>query len=193
MKDIIQEIWEIRGMLDEAVATNNQRMYEQVKDRFLNLIDTEEYKYSLAADTIEVTYRSSEEMEQSREYNFNKIVLDWKNAVNQLRDEKRGVEHFEPASVLEHVWNIRGELDKTMRIPSDGFESTMNKITKLEKMEHAMITLAHKYYPYINDIKTCQERSTLNKLAAEFCEERDVLWHIGIDKEHIEQMMLNDM
>ena len=61
LKDIFREIWEIRGLISEAVEKSNINLFNKARDRYLLIYEKEMYLDTLACATAGREYNSQDE------------------------------------------------------------------------------------------------------------------------------------
>ena len=109
--NIIQEIWEIRGLVDKAIDTEDMEFYNRACERYRLLIENEEYNKTFATATINASYANVEALNWDRGNNMAMITFDLhriKTIFNgaELEDKK-----IQLSSVLDIIWYTRHMYD----------------------------------------------------------------------------------
>ena len=103
MKNLIQEIWEIKNISNQAIDEKDMVVFEVAQERFRKLYTEKHFLNSISTSTPDCEFDSVEEMLLDREQNFAII------AVELSKDKKRvvGIDeptYFQFSSIFGLMW-----------------------------------------------------------------------------------------
>ena len=108
MKDICSEIWEIRGMVDEAISNHDINLFNKAKNRFLKLYQEEIHLKSIACMTASRLYNTEAEWNFDRESNFAMLAFDLERSRREvLRENDDEINSIQFSSPIEVLWYTR--------------------------------------------------------------------------------------
>ncbi len=107
--NIIKEIWETRGIVDEAIVKHDIDLFNTARDRFLKVYETNMHLNSISCMTgSKGYYESEEEWNFDRESNFAMIAFDLERSRKEvLRENDEEPKAIQFSSPLEVLWYTR--------------------------------------------------------------------------------------
>ena len=111
--DIIEEIWNIRGLVDCAIFNHDINAYNQAVAKFKELFDSEAHQRTLTSASLGAVYESVEYLKQDREANFAMIAFNLYKLKKLVLepDCEEDEEETQFSSVLEILWYTRDMFD----------------------------------------------------------------------------------
>ena len=110
--NIITKIWNIRGMLDEAIEKQDKSLAETAQDKLNKIYETKLYQKSYAIATVNVDYESVEQLCLDRDYNFALLASRFAAMKKEMRNIDMNPSYpFQFVSILDSIWYTRGMYD----------------------------------------------------------------------------------
>jgi predicted transcriptional regulator len=111
--NIIKDIWDIRGMVDEANEKKNKGMFIEAYEKFCDITNQKNYLLTTSTLSMGKSFESDDEMAEDMQTNFGKIAYDFGAVAARLYSKTVKANPFEKQakSVLEFVWLYRGRMD----------------------------------------------------------------------------------
>lgn len=104
MKNIIQEIWEIKDIICKAVDLQDLKLFEVAQESFKKIYTEKHFLNSISTSTIDCEYESVEDMLFDREQNFGIIAVE----LNKDKQRAIGIDvpivQFQFSSIFELMW-----------------------------------------------------------------------------------------
>ena len=161
--DIIKEIWEIRGMLDEAIDNHDIDLFNKARDRFNIVFKSEKYLLTISTSTIDYEPVDVEDMRKDREQNFAIIAFDLGFNLRRVQGEELDVKKFQFSSILELIWWTRWMFDNFIKNANNDVSYDVNVLSynAIKSNLREMIN----YYGNFDDKVSRKEMETLKELS----------------------------
>ena len=171
MKDIIAEIWEIRGIIDGAIEAQDKALFDVARKRFNKLFTSEAHLKTIATSTVNIEFEDLESLNLDRETNFAMLAYRLSCLGKNLENVERNGSEFQFSSVLEVLWYTRGMYDTFELICSGKIEDTEhNQQLLFNAIEHNLKNCCE-YYDDLDEVASIvQERETMHDLYVKFIE-----------------------
>lgn len=196
MKDIIKEIWDIRGMVGIAIDNHDINLFNKAKDRFVQLKNEEKYLKTLATATAGKYFETDEEFDFDRESNFAMLAFELERTrriVLGLQNYERETLQF--SSALEVLWFTRGMYDAFIKLAKDK-NSNKNENDKLFAAVVVNMSEIINFYEedMFHDKTSLKERVTLRILEKEILDKYFELYHeeFVMPDEYLESIQNNN-
>ncbi len=164
--NIIKEIWDIRGLLDDAIDNQDIDLYDKARNRFVKIFKQEEHLLTVATSTVNFEPKDIEEMSKDREQNFAMIAFSLGNNKKRVQGEEISDKFLQFSCVLELVWYTRGLFDEFFRnLNNDGDEEDRIKLASAIEFN---LTQCIEFYENFEDERSTKEVMTLMKLHMAF-------------------------
>ena len=119
--NIITKIWNIRGMLDKAIDTQNIELAELAQQEFNKIYETEIYHNSFAMASINRLYNNVEQLFDDRDYNFALLASRFAILKKEFKHVEAETGHvFQFVSIIDIIWYTRGMYDFFMKYINEG-------------------------------------------------------------------------
>lgn len=166
MANIIDEIYTVRNLLDEAVEKQDENILAKAQKKFNNIFTKEMHLKTMATSTIDYLAESVEDVVKDREQNFAMIAFDFSKNVKRARGKDIPVEYFQFSSILEVVWYSCWMFNDLM----DSLESNINQEVNQQIFDAIETNLREslRIYEYFKDNQSIAERESLKKIYIEF-------------------------
>ena len=114
--NIVKQMWDIRGMVDEAYEKKNKGLFIESYETFCDLTNRKCYLLTTSTMTMGKSFASDDEMVDDMQTNFGKIAYDFGAVAARLYSDNAKANPFEKnaKSVLEFVWLYRGRMDEAI-------------------------------------------------------------------------------
>ena len=177
--NIIQEIWEIKNISNQAIDENDMSLFEVAQERFRKLYTEKHFLNTIATSTPDCEFDSVEEMLLDREQNFAII------AVELAKDKKRvaGIEeptYFQFSSIFGLIWWNCWMLNNFKKNAELGCSYAINM--KIYSSIEANMREIINYYKNYEDKTSKSEMETCIKLYQEMVETYNNLYGSTEDK-----------
>lgn len=162
MANIIEEIMEIRALLDEAVYKQDEKILAKAQKKFSNIFAKELYLKTMATSTIDFCSETVEELIKDREQNFAMIAFDFAQNAKRAKGQDIPVEQFQFSSILEVVWYSCWMFNNLM----NSLELNINQEANKQIFEAIDSNLKEsiRIYEYFQDNQSISERESLKKM-----------------------------
>ena len=110
-KDIIRQIWDIRGLVDKAINNHNIELYEKARQQLLKIRENSIHLKSIAAETLKAEYESEEAREFDIEANLIMIIHNLNELRKDILGEEREEYELQFSSIAEILWYTRQMYD----------------------------------------------------------------------------------
>ena len=137
--NIIKEIWEIRGTIDNAIATSDIDLFNRAKERFLELYANGMHLKSLATASAGKHYETEEEV---------------------LNENKEVVKSIQFSSPIEVLWYTRDMFDTFVRTSQQNRDNQEELHALIEAVQINIDEIIEMFKGF-HDKTTLQERITL--------------------------------
>lgn len=104
MKNIIEEIWEIKDIICKAVDLQDLKLFEVAQERFRKLYTEKHFLNSISTSTIDCEFDSVEEMLLDREQNFAVIAVELNKDKKRAEGYEVPIVQFQFSSIFELMW-----------------------------------------------------------------------------------------
>jgi len=160
--NIIEEIWEIRVLVDQAVEELNVELFESARKRFNDIFKNGKHLTTFSTTTLDYDIDTEEELLRDREQNFAMIAYDFAMNSKRAHGENVPMKEFYFSSVLEAVWYTSWMFNNFLRNSKDA--STYDVNMKIFGGIKINLEESIKVYDQLYDKTSMKERDSLIKI-----------------------------
>ena len=179
--NIIQEIWDICGMVDKAIDTKDVNLYNKAREKFNDIFQHDEHLLSFSTSTVGYEPENVKEMLSDREQNFAQLAYEFGRSLQKVQGQDYEIEELQFSSCLELIWWSRWMLDNFVLNQKNGVKDEVNMLIFNAIDTNLRETV--NYYENFEDEISKNEQSTLIQLHMEATSIYDKLYG---DKEDID-------
>jgi len=180
MKNIIEEIWEIKTSIDKAIDENDMSLFEVAQKRFRKLYTEKHFLNTIATSTIDCEFDSVEEMLLDREQNFAVIAVELHKDKQRAEGYEVPIVQFQFSSIFELMWWNCWMLNNFKKNAELGCPYEINM--KIYSSIEANIKEIINYYKNYEDKTSKSEMQTCIKLYQEMVETYNNIYGSTEDK-----------
>ncbi len=112
MKDLVTEIWEIRGMVDLAIENKDTDLFYEAYERYMKISETKSYLKSYVLDTIGKEATSHDEKIADRQANWDRLTFNLGTLLARVQTGKYTfIPYGKAKSLLDIIWLSRAMFD----------------------------------------------------------------------------------
>lgn len=166
MANIIDEIYTIRNLLDEAVENRDEKILAKAQKKFNNIFTKEKHLKTMATSTIDTYPETVEDLVKDREQNFAMIAFDFSQNAKRAKGEDVSIEYFQFSSILEVIWYSCWMFNNLMY----DLKLNINKEANQQLFDAVDTNLREslRIYEYFQDSQSIAEKESLQKIYIEF-------------------------
>ena len=180
-RNIIKEIWTIRGMVDKAIENQDMDLYNRAVARYRVILDNEDHLKTFSSSTINAGYENLESINWDRENNMAMLTFDLYNLKAQVEGKEIESQEKQFSSVVEVIWYTRSMFDAFV-VNGRNKKDTMEANEKIFMAITYNLSGFYDYFSLFSDSVSREEQAAIREIYDEVIDKH---YSIYKDKEYI--------